>query len=193
MRHERGPVVGKVSCEQFVKLRRVDICETVGRCLYGARFGEVARKALSVVGLFLAGVWHVSGDVDQPNDGWIISGFGDYGASVAVRDKNARSVLKSKDALCGNHIILKGCLRLLNDADVVAILDKNVVHASPARTIRPGAVNQNNIPNATLFVLRGEHAAGQQQQNDAQGLRDSYYHLQRLHRITHFDSPFVTL
>src|SRR5271156_2883235 len=162
MRHERGPVVGKVSCEQFLKLSRGDICETVWRCLFGSRFVEVPRKAFSVVGLFLDGVWHVSGDVDQPNDGWIISGFGDYGASVAVRDKNARSVLKSKDALCGNHIILKGCLRLLDDDDVVAIFDENAVNTFPAGTICPGAVNQNNIPNAMLFVLRGEHDADQQ-------------------------------
>src|SRR5580658_8100840 len=48
-RHECGLVGGKVSCEQFMKLRRVDIGETVRRFLYGARFGEVARKALSVL------------------------------------------------------------------------------------------------------------------------------------------------
>src|SRR5580704_2837538 len=48
-RHECGLVAGKVSCEQFMKLRRVDIGETVGRFLYGARLGEVARKALSVL------------------------------------------------------------------------------------------------------------------------------------------------
>jgi hypothetical protein len=70
-----------------------------------------------------------------------------------VGDKNARSILLSKDALCGSHIFFKGRLRLLDDADVVAILDENVVHALPARTICPGTVNQNNISNAVLFVL----------------------------------------
>ena len=40
---------GKVGCEQFMKLRGVEICETVWGLLYRARFGEVARKALSVV------------------------------------------------------------------------------------------------------------------------------------------------
>src|SRR5580704_19091792 len=48
-RHECGLVGGKVSCEQFMKLRRVDIGETSWRFLYGPRFGEVAWKALSVV------------------------------------------------------------------------------------------------------------------------------------------------
>jgi hypothetical protein len=41
----------------------------------------------------------------------------------------------------------------LDDADVKAIFDKNVVNALPAGTICPGAVNQNDIPNAMLFVL----------------------------------------
>jgi hypothetical protein len=41
----------------------------------------------------------------------------------------------------------------LNDADLVAILDKNVVNASPARSIGPGTVDQNNIPNAMHFVV----------------------------------------
>jgi hypothetical protein len=41
----------------------------------------------------------------------------------------------------------------VDDAYVVAILDKHVVDAFPARTIRPSAVNQNNIPNAMVFVV----------------------------------------
>jgi hypothetical protein len=43
---------------------------------------------------------------------------------------------------------------LCHDADVIAILNKNVVNALPARTICPGTVNQNNVPNAMVFVLR---------------------------------------
>src|ERR1700740_3247918 len=146
-----------------MKLCRVDICETVGRSLYGSRFGQVARKALSILRLFLAGIWHVGRDIHQADNRWIRARFRNYGSPIAVSDKNARSVLKSEDALCGSHIILKGSLRLLEDADVVAVLAKNVAHAFPARTIGPGAVDQNNIPNAMLFVLRREHAADQQQ------------------------------
>jgi hypothetical protein len=62
--------------------------------------------------------------------------------------------LLSQDALRGGDIILERRLRLLNDADLVAVLDENVINALPARTICPGTVNQNNIPNAMLFVLR---------------------------------------
>jgi hypothetical protein len=80
-----------------------------------------------------------------------------------VSDKYAPAILLSKNALRGNHIFFKGCLRLLDDADVVAILDKNVVHAFPAGTICPSTVYQNNIPNAIAFVLRRECAAAQQQ------------------------------
>jgi hypothetical protein len=70
-----------------------------------------------------------------------------------VSDKNAWSILLSQDALRSGDILPERRLRLLNDADVVAILNKNVVNALPARTICPGAVNQNNIPNAMLLAL----------------------------------------
>jgi hypothetical protein len=53
--------------------------------------------------------------------------------------------LQSEDTLYGGHIILEGRLRLLDDADFVAVLDKNVVDASPARTICPGSVDEDDI------------------------------------------------
>ena len=137
-----------------MKLRGVEVGETVCGLLYRRRLAEVAGETLSVVCLILSGVWHVGRDVHQSGNRWIRSRFGNYGSPVAVSDKNARSILLSQDAFCGSHIFFKGRLRLLDDADVVAILDKNVVNAFPAGTIRPGAVNQNNIPNAMRFGLR---------------------------------------
>jgi hypothetical protein len=50
-------------------------------------------------------------------------------------------------------VLLEGGLRLLNNADVVAIFDKNVVDAFPARAFCPGTVNENNIPNAMIVVV----------------------------------------
>jgi hypothetical protein len=50
--------------------------------------------------------------------------------------------------------VFKGRLRLLDDSDVEAILNKNVVNALPARTVRPGTVNQHNIADSTLWILR---------------------------------------
>ena len=83
-----------------------------------------------------------------------IARFRNYGSPIAVRDKDARSILHCEDTLHGSHIVMEGRLWLLDDGDVKAILDKNLVNAFPTRTIRPGAVNQNNIPNAMPLVLR---------------------------------------
>jgi hypothetical protein len=49
--------------------------------------------------------------------------------------------LQCEDTLHGTYIITEGHLWLLDDADLEAIFDKNVVDAFPARTIRPRAVN----------------------------------------------------
>jgi hypothetical protein len=70
-----------------------------------------------------------------------------------MSDKNARSILQSQDALRSNDIFVEGSLRFLHDADVVTVLGKNVVNTLPARTIGPGAVNQNNISNVMVFVF----------------------------------------
>jgi hypothetical protein len=80
--------------------------------------------------------------------------FRNYGSSIAMSDKNARSILLGKGALGGSHVFFERGFRLVDDADVVAILDKNVVNALPARTVYPRTVYQNNISNAMLFVLR---------------------------------------
>jgi hypothetical protein len=69
-------------------------------------------------------------------------------------DQNAPSILSSEHALCRGDILFKGGLRFLNDADVVAILDENVVNPFPAGTICPGAVNENNIANCEREALR---------------------------------------
>src|SRR6266478_7643021 len=146
-----------------MKLRWVEVSETVCCLLYRTRLAEVTWEALSVVRLVLSSVWHVSRDVHQTRNRWICPRFRNYGSPVAVSNQNARPVLLSKDALGGSHVVSKRRFGLLDDADVVAILDKDVVNTFPARTIRPSAVNQDNIPNAMVFVLRRARAAGQQQ------------------------------
>src|ERR1700730_13060500 len=162
-RHERGLLRRQVVCEVLMKLRGVEIGETVGCLLYRSRLAELTWETLSVVCLILSSVWHVGRDIYQSGNWWIRSGFSNYGVSITVSDKNARSTLLSEDAFCGSHIFFKGCLRLLDDANVVTILDENVVNTLPARTICPGAVDQNNVLHAMVFVLRGESATAQQQ------------------------------
>src|SRR6267142_3875810 len=119
---------------------RVEISETVSRLLYRSRLAKVTWEAFSDVSLILSSIRHVGRDVHQSGNRWIRAGFSDYGSAIAMRNKNAWSILLSQDALRRSHIFFKGCLRFLDDADSEAIFDKNVVNALPARTIRPGTV-----------------------------------------------------
>ena len=137
-----------------MKLRGVEVSETVWCLLYRARLAEVAWEALSVIRFILPSIWHVGGDVHQTGNRWIIPGFSNDGSPVAVGNKNAGSILLSKDSFRGSHIFFKRRLRFLDDADVVAIFDKNVVGTLPAGTICPGAVNQNNISDTMVLILR---------------------------------------
>src|SRR5260370_16333655 len=146
-----------------MKLRGIEVSEPVCRLVYRRRLAEVTWEALSVVSLVLSRVWHVGRNVYQTNNRWVRSGFGDYGSPITMSNKNAWSILLSEDALRSSDIFFKGRLRLLNDADVEAIFNQNVVNAFPTRTICPGAVNEDNIPHTTFFALCRERAAGQQQ------------------------------
>jgi hypothetical protein len=87
-----------------------------------SRFAEVTWEALSVVSLILSGIWHMGRDIHQSGNRWIRPGFSNYASPITVTDKNARSILLSEDSLRDSHIVFKGRLRLLDDADVVAIL-----------------------------------------------------------------------
>jgi len=91
----------------------------------------------SVVRLIFSRIWHVGCDVHQSNDGGVRSGFGNHGSPIAMSDKNARSILLSKDALRGSPVFLEGCFRLLDDTDVVAVLDENVVNAFSSQSHLP--------------------------------------------------------
>src|ERR1700682_4929183 len=98
-RHESGLLSRQVGCEVLMKLRGVEVSETVCRLLDRRRLAEVTWEALSVVGLALSGVWHVGRDVHQPSNRWIRSGFSNYSSPIAVSGENARSILLSKNAL----------------------------------------------------------------------------------------------
>jgi hypothetical protein len=71
-------------------------------------------------------------NVHQSSNGWIRARFRNYGSPIAVRDKDALSVLQCEDTLHGGHINMEGRLRLLDDADFEAIPDKVVINAPPA-------------------------------------------------------------
>src|SRR5713226_5194841 len=62
-RHESGLLRGEVGCEVLMKLRGVEVSETVCRLLDRARFAEVTWETLSVIRLILSSVRHVGRDV----------------------------------------------------------------------------------------------------------------------------------
>lgn len=166
------------------ELRGIEIGKTVCRLLYRSRFAEVTRETPSVVSFIFSRVWHVGRNVNQTGNRWIRPRFRNHSAAIAMTDKNARPILLSENALHRGDIFPERRLRLLDDGDVITILDQDVVNAFPAGTICPGAVNQNNIPNARCFVLRKKRATGQQQYQDTERMRDPSYYSRILHRIT---------
>src|SRR3981081_4239141 len=106
-----------------MKLGGVEKSETVSRLLYRRRLAEVAWESFPVVSLILSSIWHVGRDVHQSGNHSIRPGFSNYGSPITMRDKNALPILLGQDALHGSYIVFKGCLRLLDDRPVVAILD----------------------------------------------------------------------
>src|SRR5882762_9207576 len=123
-RHESGLLRRQVGCEVLMKLRGVEVSETVWRLLYRGRFAEVTWESLPVVSLVLSSIWHVGRDVDQSDDRWVRPSFSNNSSAIAMSDKNARSILLSEDSLCRGDIFFKGGLRFLDDANVVAILNQ---------------------------------------------------------------------
>src|SRR6266487_4780853 len=63
-RHEIGLLSRQVGCEVLMKLRRVEISETICSLLYRSRLTEVTWEAFSVVSFVFARIRHMSCDVD---------------------------------------------------------------------------------------------------------------------------------
>src|SRR5438270_7700430 len=106
-----------------MKLRGIEVSKSVRCLLYRVGFAEVAWKALSVAGLIFSRIWHVGRDVYQPGNRWVHPGFSNYCSPITVSNQNAWSILQSEDALRRRHVFFERCLRLLDDADVITILD----------------------------------------------------------------------
>src|SRR4051795_12877769 len=64
-RHEVGPLDRKIRCKVFMKLRGIEVRETICSLLYRTRLAEVTLEPLSVVRFILSGIWHVRCDVHQ--------------------------------------------------------------------------------------------------------------------------------
>ena len=88
----------------MARARNFDLVETVCRSLNRTRLAEVTGEALSVVSLILSNIRHVGRDIHQANNRWIRARLRNYGSPIAVRDKDARSVLHCEDTLHGGYI-----------------------------------------------------------------------------------------
>src|SRR5208282_5648205 len=130
-RHERGLLRRDVGCEVLMKLRRIEVSETICCLLYRVRLTEITGEALSIVRLILSRIRHVGCDVHQAGNHWVSPSFSDYRSPIAVCHKNARSVLLREDAPRSGDIVLEGRLRFLYDADAVAVFDENLVNTFP--------------------------------------------------------------
>ena len=90
-----------------MKLRRVEVGETVCCLLYRIRLAEIAREALPVLSLTLSSIRYVGRDVHQTGNRWMSPRFSNYGATITMSDKNARSILLIKDALRSGDVSWK--------------------------------------------------------------------------------------
>src|ERR1700722_16045022 len=107
-----------------MELGRIEVREAICCLLDRTRLAEITREALAIVGFVLSSVWHVRRYINQSGNRWTRARFCNYGSPIAVRDKNARSILQCEDTLDGRHIILKRRLWFLDHSDFEAIPDK---------------------------------------------------------------------
>jgi hypothetical protein len=63
-----------------MKLRGVEVSETVFCLLYRSRLAEVTWETFSDVSFILSSIWHVGRDVHQTDNRRIRPRFGDYGS-----------------------------------------------------------------------------------------------------------------
>src|SRR6202007_3171219 len=117
-RHQSGLLHRKIGCKVLMELGGIEVRETICCLLYRTRLAEVTREALSVVRFVLSSVWHVRCNVHQSHNRWICARLRNYGSTIAVRDKDARSVLQCENTLHGGHIVLEGRRRVLDAPDL---------------------------------------------------------------------------
>src|SRR5471030_776273 len=66
-------------------------------------------------------------------------------SAIGVADKYGWPILSVKRAIGNSNVILQGYRWVLNDADVVSVPFKDLVHTLPARTVHKTAMNQNDV------------------------------------------------
>src|SRR5213076_2769535 len=83
------------------------------------------------------------GDINKPRDLWIVAGFCNYLSTVGVANENHRTAMRRQNALGYGNIIRERYCRILNDADVVAVLLEDFVDFFPPGAIHEAAVDKH--------------------------------------------------
>ena len=76
----------------------------------------------------------------------MVAGLGDDRAAVGVADEDHRFALRVDDALGRGDVVGERERRVLDDADVVAVLLQVVVDALPAGAVDETAVDEDHGP-----------------------------------------------
>src|SRR5229473_6573010 len=147
--HERGFFCLHVTRERGGKLRSVEEQITILRRQY-RRYGRAGRRILDQRGHGLALVRSKGGDIHEPCNPGIVSGFRDHRSSIGVADENCRPVLRCKSSLGSRHVALQRYRGVLDDADIVAVLFQDTVDALPARAVHKSTVDQNDVVHCSL-------------------------------------------
>src|ERR1700686_408541 len=150
--HECGFFCVHVGSEGGGELRSVEEQIAVLRRQY-RRYGCAWRWILDQRGHGLALVRSKGGDINESRNLGIVSGFSDYRSPVGVADENCRSVLRCKNALGSRHVVLQRDRRVLDDADVVAVLLQDTVDTFPARAVYKTSMNQNDVLHGSFSLL----------------------------------------
>src|ERR1700686_1298359 len=83
----------------------------------------------------------------------MVSGFSDYRSPVGMANENCRSVLHCKSSLGNCYVVLQRYRRILDDADVIAVLLQDFVNAFPACAVNKTTVNQNDVLHESCSLI----------------------------------------
>ena len=117
--------------------------------------GAPGGGSLDEGGHRLALVRRKGGDIHKPCYFRIVARFGDHCSPIGVAHENRVPILHCKNPLGNSHIVRQRNRRILDNADVVAVLLKDLLDALPAGAVHKTTMDQNEffiLP--SLFRLR---------------------------------------
>ncbi len=72
-----------------------------------------------------------------------------------MADQDHRPILTIEHALRSRHVAGQGFIRVRDDADLVALGDKQLIDAFPAGAVGPGAMDEHDILDVGLIRRSG--------------------------------------